>query len=149
MKWESRRVTLTVIVLLYRAKVSEQRLSYGFFVPTEDNVGMWCSLARLMSLFHPSLSLSIKVWDTIIPILCRSLSPSISPCAHCEWESRTQLLCSFSHSSTSSPLSPSPSLMASGEVCEGSSCWNIYWSVFFFQFYLFASLPPCSAILST
>lgn len=64
------------------------------FVPTGDNVGMWCSLAHPVSLLHPSLmpslSLSIKVWDTIIPILCLSLSPSISP-VHCEWESGTQL----------------------------------------------------------
>ncbi len=41
-------------------------------------------------------------------------------------------------------VSPAPALMASGEVCEGSSCWNIYWSVFlsFIYFPLFPLALP-------
>lgn len=31
--------------------------------------------------------------------------------------------------------------MASGEVCEGSSCWNIYWSVFLSFIYFPLALP--------
>lgn len=64
----------------------------------------------------------MRVWNTITPVL--------------------SLFLHFIHPSLS--LALSPPLMASGEVCDGSSCWNIYWSVFlsFIYFPLFPLALP-------
>lgn len=107
---------------------------------------MWCSLAHPVSLLHPSLmpslSVSIKVRDTIIPILCLSLSPSIS-LAHCEWESGTQLPLFPLSLYPSFPLS----ILLSTSYGFRRSLWREqllkYLLICFPQFYLFPSLLSC------
>lgn len=65
----------------------------------------------------------MRIWNTITPVLSLSFLHFIHP---------------------SLSLALSPPLMASGEVCDGSSCWNIYWSVFlsFIYFPLFPLALP-------
>lgn len=71
--------------LCFVATKSWDLISYVLvFVSIGNSVGMSCSLAHPVLPLHPLLMpslLSIKAWDTIIPILHPSLSPSANKTA--------------------------------------------------------------------
>lgn len=149
-----KRETLTIIVTIIECQslgaLSLSCSQMAFFVPMEDNVGMWCSLARPVSLLHPSLMPLLSVYKSLghnyphflllsfTLHLSRSLRMSV-------WNTITPVLpLSFFHFIHPSPFPVSLSISYGFRRSLWREQLLKYLLICFPQFYLFLPLPSCS-----